>query len=148
MGWLVADNVQINLGQGGAVIAADEISSVAYQRIKLIYGADGVNSGDVAAANPLPAAPPYPSVATCSTAAGTTASVTFFSSNASRKGASVFNDSTAVLYLKHGTTAASTDFTAKLNAAEFYELPFPPYTGRIDAIWVSATGTAKLTEHT
>ncbi|HUU45666.1 MAG TPA: hypothetical protein VM118_08020 [Acidobacteriota bacterium] len=36
------------------MIASDDISSVKYQRIKLIHGADGVNDGDVSSANPLP----------------------------------------------------------------------------------------------
>lgn len=50
----MADNVQLNVMAGGDQVAADEISSVKYQRIKLIHGADGVNDGDVAAANPFP----------------------------------------------------------------------------------------------
>jgi len=49
----MADNVLITPGTG-ETIGADEISSVKYQRIKLIHGADGVNDGDVAATNPLP----------------------------------------------------------------------------------------------
>ena len=36
-------------------VATDEIGGVDYQRIKLVHGADGVNAGDVSAANPLPA---------------------------------------------------------------------------------------------
>ncbi len=50
----MADNVTLNSGTGGAVAATDDISSVHYQRIKLIHGADGTNDGDVATANPLP----------------------------------------------------------------------------------------------
>ncbi len=38
----------------GKTIATDEISSVHYQRAKLIHGADGTNAGDVARINPLP----------------------------------------------------------------------------------------------
>mgnify|MGYP001586779144 CR=1 FL=1 len=36
------------------IVAADDIAGKKYQRIKLIHGADGVNAGDVSAANPLP----------------------------------------------------------------------------------------------
>ena len=43
-----------NISVAGKTIAADEISGVQYQRTKLIFGADGTNSGDVASANPLP----------------------------------------------------------------------------------------------
>jgi hypothetical protein len=50
----MADDVTINVGSGGDAIAADDISSVKYQRIKLIHGIDGTNDGDVAATNPLP----------------------------------------------------------------------------------------------
>jgi hypothetical protein len=48
----VADNS--TLPATGDVIAADEISAVKYQRIKLIYGDDGINVGDVSATNPFP----------------------------------------------------------------------------------------------
>jgi hypothetical protein len=51
----MADNTVLDAGAGGDTIASDDIGGVKFQRVKLIYGADGVNSGDVAAANPLPA---------------------------------------------------------------------------------------------
>ncbi len=44
----------ITLPGTGSVVAADEISNVKYQRVKLIHGADGTNDGDVSAANPYP----------------------------------------------------------------------------------------------
>src|SRR6185369_6227742 len=49
----MADNVPISAGSGTS-IASDDISSVQYQRVKLIHGADGVNAGDVSTANPFP----------------------------------------------------------------------------------------------
>lgn len=49
----MADNVDITPG-AGATVAADEIASVKYQRMKLTLGADGVNDGDVSSANPMP----------------------------------------------------------------------------------------------
>jgi hypothetical protein len=48
----VADNVAITPGSG-ATVAADEISSVLYQRVKISEGADG-SATDVSSANPLP----------------------------------------------------------------------------------------------
>ena len=48
----MADN--ITLPGTNSVVATDDISSVEYQRIKLIHGADGTNDGDVSSANPLP----------------------------------------------------------------------------------------------
>jgi len=50
----MADNVTANPGVGGAVFATDDIGGVQYPRHKMIIGADGVNDGDVSAANPLP----------------------------------------------------------------------------------------------
>lgn len=42
---------------GSYTFASDDISGAQYARIKLIHGADGVNAGDVALANPLPTTP-------------------------------------------------------------------------------------------
>ena len=50
----MADNVTANPGTGGATFATDDIGGVQFPRHKLIIGADGVNDGDVSAANPLP----------------------------------------------------------------------------------------------
>lgn len=50
----MADNTVLNLGSGGDTIATDDIGGVKYQRIKLIYGPDNTNSGDVDIGNPLP----------------------------------------------------------------------------------------------
>ena len=49
----MADNITLNAGSGGSAVAADDISSVFFQRVKLIHGADGVNDGDVATGNRL-----------------------------------------------------------------------------------------------
>jgi hypothetical protein len=48
----MADDVILPATSG--TVAADDISSVLYQRVKLIHGADGVNAGDVSTANGLP----------------------------------------------------------------------------------------------
>lgn len=50
----MAEHIIVNSMAGGDTVAADEISSVKYQRIKVVVGADGVNDGDVSSANPLP----------------------------------------------------------------------------------------------
>ena len=51
----MSDSVPITPGTG-ADIAVDDIGGRKFQRVKLIHGADGVNDGDVSAANPLPVA--------------------------------------------------------------------------------------------
>jgi hypothetical protein len=65
--------------------------------------------------------------------------------NTARMGAAVYNDSTAVLYLKLGTGASTTSFTARLVPNAYYEVPFN-YTGAVNGYWSSATGNARITE--
>jgi hypothetical protein len=85
--------------------------------------------------------------ATLSNVASSATSVTILATNTGRLGCSIQNDSTEVLYLKFGTTASSTSYTVKMSADAHYEVPFG-YTGRIDGIWASANGNARVTELT
>lgn len=79
----------------------------------------------------------------------TASSTTLLASNASRLGATFFNDSTSTLYLKCAATASATSFTAKLDPGGYYELPQPAYTGIIDGIWsADASGAARIVEFT
>ena len=77
------------------------------------------------------------------------ASVTVLASNANRLGATVTNDSTAILYLKLGATASTTSYTVQVPPTGYYEVPFG-YTGVIDGIWATDpnTGSARVTEIT
>lgn len=84
---------------------------------------------------------------TQSSVAGNASNVTLLASNASRLGATIFNDSTAFLYVKLGATSSTTSFSIKLSQDDYYEIPFG-YTGIIDGIWASATGNARITEIT
>lgn len=52
----MADNIITNLGNGGPVIASDEVSGVQFPRGKFTLGDDGVNDGDVSKTNPMPTA--------------------------------------------------------------------------------------------
>lgn len=74
-------------------------------------------------------------------------SSTLLAANSARLGATIFNDSTQVLYLKLGSTASSTSHTLQMAAASYYEVPFG-YTGIIDGIWAAANGFARITELT
>lgn len=70
--------------------------------------------------------------------------------NTSRKGATIYNDSTAIMYLLLGPGASTTNFTTALygnstGVGGYYETPFG-YTGVITAVWASATGSARVTE--
>ncbi len=79
--------------------------------------------------------------------AGSATSVTLLALNTARRGATIYNDSTALLYLKLGATASTSSFTVKIVADGYYEVPFG-YSGVIDGIWASATGNARITEVT
>jgi len=87
------------------------------------------------------------STATLTNVAGSASSVTLLASNANRLGATIVNDSTAILYVKFGTTASSTSYTVRMTLNAYYEVPFG-YTGRIDGIWTVAAGNARITELT
>jgi hypothetical protein len=74
-------------------------------------------------------------------------SVTLLASNSARKGFKIFNDSTAILYVKYGATASTSSFTVRLTPYGIHE--GVGYTGRIDGIWASdAGGNARITELT
>lgn len=76
--------------------------------------------------------------------------VTLKAANANRRGLYIFNDSDQILYIKFGATATITDFTVKVAAGGFYEMPpGPVYTGIVDGIWAAgSTGAAQVTELT
>lgn len=93
-----------------------------------------------------------PATGTQSNVSGSSSDVTILASNANRKGASVFNDSAAILYLLVASgTSSSTVHTVQLLPSDYYELPTfkgGVYTGVIKGIWASATGAARVTEYT
>lgn len=49
----MADNITLNSGSGGDVVAADDIGGVKVQRVKVQHGADG-SAADASGASPLP----------------------------------------------------------------------------------------------
>ena len=65
--------------------------------------------------------------------------------NSLRKGATIYNDSSAYLYLKLGSSASPTDFTVRMSPASYYEVPYN-YIGTIDGYWSAANGAALVTE--
>lgn len=81
--------------------------------------------------------------------AGNASSVTVLAANAARLGGSVYNDSTAILYLLlvTGGTASTTAYSVQLAPNAYFEIPFG-YTGALIGIWASATGNARVTEYT
>lgn len=132
------------------------------ERVKVAVGADGANPTDLAfgqatKANSLSVtlasdqgtvttATAGVATATLANVAGSATSVSLFASNSSARQRIIYNDSTAILYVKFGATASTTSFTVKMPADSVYEFPLPCYTGAVDGIWASATGAARTTE--
>ena len=77
---------------------------------------------------------------------GSASSVTLLAANTVRIGATIWNDSSAILYVDlTGGTATATSCSVKLVADAYFEVPYR-YTGLITGIWASATGAARITE--
>lgn|SRR5574341_381631 len=92
-----------------------------------------------------------PSTGALTTVNDTAASATILAANNARKGATIWNDSTSVLYLLLASgTASATNSSVKLNANDIYELPVCTggvYRGVINGIWsADAAGAARITE--
>lgn len=97
--------------------------------------------------SPVTTSQARPSTSVTSSVVGSASSVVLLPSNSSRLGATIYNDSSAVLFVKLGVTASNTDYTVKLFPMSYWEVPFG-YTGEIDGIWASAAGFARVDELT
>jgi hypothetical protein len=82
---------------------------------------------------------------TITSVAGAASSTELLAANTSRLGATIYNESTAVLYLALAGSASVTAYTIQIAAGGYYECPFG-YVGAIYGIWASATGDARITE--
>lgn len=130
-------------------IATDDVAGVHYEVVKLADGtADGtarIASGLGTPVNALRVVDATSATPGQTSVPASASNVTVLAANSARMGASITNDSTALLYLKLGATASTTSYTVKMAAGAMYEVPFG-YTGVIDGIWASATGNARVTE--
>lgn len=152
--WSVSQSGTWNVGTVTTVTTVTTVSTVTNlsqlggQAIAMGTGtrSAGTQRVTIATDDLVPVSVSQPSSASVTSVADTASSTTLLSSNSSRRGASIFNDSTEILYVKFGTTASATDFTVKMAAGAYYEVPFG-YTGRIDGIWANnASGSARMTE--
>lgn len=143
-----------------AVTAALPTGDNAIGRVKITDGTDVATVRDLTNSDPLDVAivdgsgnqitsfgGSSSATATRSSVSGSTSAVTILASNTSRKGATVYNDSTALLYLGLGSSVTTTDFTVPMPPRDYYEVP-SGYTGIITGIWAFATGNARVTELT
>ena len=83
--------------------------------------------------------------ATTANVASSASNVTLFAAESTINMRTIYNDSTAVLYVKFGATASTTSYTVQLAANAYYEFPKPLYAGQVDGIWASANGNARVT---
>lgn len=141
----MADNVQLNLGAGGVIAAADDVGGFLWQRVKVGHGADG-SATDVSLTSPLPTRATGATTTTANVGANA-ANVTVLAANANRLRAWLYNDADKAVNVKFGATASATSFTKRLLPDEFF--PIEGYTGILDAIWDAApTGNMRVTELT
>lgn len=97
-----------------------------------------------------PAAPvflPISGTSTRTSVLGAIVATTLLAANPARLGATVFNDSTANLFLALGSGASTTSFTIKLATGTYYQIPFN-FVGIITGIWDAVNGNARVTELT
>ena len=74
-------------------------------------------------------------------------SVTILATNEDRVGVTIYNDSSADLYINWGLTASTTNFSYFIAAGSTWECPANMVdSSQISGIWSSATGTARITE--
>ena len=79
-----------------------------------------------------------------SSVASSATSVQLLAANANRVEAVITNDSTAILYIKLGTGATTSDYTISLSPNE--SLIVDKYNGILHGVWASANGNARITE--
>lgn len=84
--------------------------------------------------------------ATQTSVAGNATSTQLVASNTSRRGLYIYNDSTANLRIKYGTTASVTSFLVLIPPGGYWEMPMPVYNGIVHGIWEAANGNARITE--
>jgi hypothetical protein len=73
-------------------------------------------------------------------------SVNLLVANDDRKMVTIYNNSTASLFIKYGTTASASSFSLKIGAGDYLEFPYPCYIGQIDGFWDALNGNAMITE--
>jgi hypothetical protein len=74
--------------------------------------------------------------------------VSIFGANSASVFRSVFNESTATLYLLfNGTPASLTLYTVRVAPNTFFQFPAPVYTSQVNGIWDAANGFARTMEY-
>lgn len=95
---------------------------------------------------PVPARIPSASV---SNVASSATVVDIAVANEFRTQLTIFNDSTANLYLKLGSAATTSSYSIKISAGGYFELAggTTVYSGLVTGIWDAVNGAARVTEY-
>ncbi|MBL0320678.1 MAG: hypothetical protein IPP74_15495 [Alphaproteobacteria bacterium] len=107
-----------------------------------------LNGEPISDTNPLPVSggASKTDTATITQQAASISSVTLLLSNPDRLGFVVYNESSSVAYLAFGPVASPTLHTyAMAPSSVLREMP-SLYTGEVTCIWITATGSMKVTE--
>jgi hypothetical protein len=131
----MANSVPVTLAsnQGALTVATHAVTGTFFQATQPVSGSLGHLSSSAAA---------------LSNVSASASSVQLLASTAGRRMVTIHNDSTATLFVKFGTTASATSYTVEMVAGAYFEFPHPVFTGRVDGIWESANGSARITEMT
>jgi len=84
--------------------------------------------------------------ATVTAVASSASAVTLLAATGPVSYRGVYNDSTAILYLKYGSAAAANSYTTQVGPQTLYEFPPNVYSGLVTGIWAAANGSAYCTE--
>lgn len=79
--------------------------------------------------------------------ASAASSTSLLAANTARRGAMIFNESTAILYVALAASASVTAYTYQIPAGGYWEVP-ALYTGAVFGIWAAANGSARITQIT
>lgn len=74
-------------------------------------------------------------------------STEILAANSNRIGMTIYNESGAICFIKLGSTASLTSYTAQIAIGGYFELPYY-YTGVISGITVAITSILRVTEFT
>ena len=152
IGTVTIANLPATTGRSDVVLHVSAVPSVT----TLPALATGANSIGTVGVTALPALPTGNNIigqvkeyraatSTNARVASLATTATLLAANANRNGATIYNESTATLYLKLGATASNVSYTIQIAAGGYYEVP-AYYSGIIDGIWATAQGAAQVTE--
>ena len=127
----------------------DFVSLKTKARLQTLEGGSVWTDVGTATGNFIPVRVPGSTTATRTQVADNAADVQILAVNTAREKYAITNDSTAILYLADGATAASlTNYTVQIQPGGYFENT--SYTGEVRGIWATdpGTGAARITEYT